>query len=190
MFSQTIKTDYKKYHTASVHKEVTTNNPLSFDVHIQLGDKKSWKNFKALLDIESYASLCLTESQAKGLLLLPPQESEIVHFYAERKSLWNQPIELDTYVKVEHPVAISVEVFLPEKQEEKKKFSSYCSVLHIMCNYDAKKFNYRPENDEILLGRQFLDHLNVDIEYKDLQGYNLAFNVPQCQELPDWTPNV
>ena len=187
MLSKMIKTDTKTYHTVCSHKKVAGLDLPSFDINIQFSDQKTWKTYKALLDIDSNVSLCLTGCQAEALLLLPSTQ---VSFYGEKRSILGQATDIDTLSKCEYPLAVSIEVFLPNKEAEKKEFSNYCSVMHVIYDDDVPKFDYHPENNEVLVGRQFFNYMCIDLEDKDVPDCQLAFSFHTHQELPDWTPKV
>ena len=189
MFSfQPLEDNLPIYHTATEHKEIDKNNLLAFDIAIQIGHSTSWKTFKALLDINSYVSLCLTRQQAEDLQFLP-QESEEVICYADQQHIWRKPIILDAFYKPHYQVNTSIEIFLPENEAEKKKINNRCHLLHIMYDEDAKYFKYDPKN-EVLVGRQFLSIINAKVEKEMSESYDLAFKIHPDQYPPDQTSKV
>ena len=175
----------KQYCTHSERKEMNGCDYLSFDICIRAGDKKTWKRFKALFDVKSFASIILTQKQV-GELGLMPQKDEEICLKSDKRYLLGKMIPLDVILKPQAPITTAIELFQSDKEEEKKKVQRSCATLQIISNEDAEKIGYEPEKDKILLGGHFIKSIGGDIEKEGPKCYKLVFYTEPSKEFPKW----
>ena len=186
MIIQKDQADYINYHASSKTNYLRGSKVFSFNIDIQSGDQKLLKTFEALLDVNSSASLCLTQDQARDLLLIQEDITK-EDFYIETGSLCNGTLDFTVVLKDKFPAWASVEVFLPEDPTRKKKFQQAYGILHIISDEAVKDLGYHPENGQILLGRQYLDGSDATvIEGNGSLDPHVVFSVHKSEKLLDW----